>query len=465
MPNATFTMRSAMPASADELYAWHARPGAFQRLQPPWERIQMVGSEGAFGTDGQRVEFRTALLGPIKGTWRAEAYDFQPGVRFQDRQLKGPFAFWNHTHSFISDGPDRSSLDDRIEYRVPGGMLGRLVAGGMVRRRLDAMFRYRHALTASDLRRHGLYRDRPRLKIAVTGSRGLVGSELVLFLLGGGHAVTRLVSSDFTAPTDGTTWVKWNATRPLDPAVLAGHDAVIHLAGDGIADGRWNAAKKTRFVESRTIPTRHLADAIAALPAEQRPRVFVSASAVGFYGDRGDEVLTDGSSPGTGFLADVCRAWESAAEPAARAGVRVVHPRIGIVLTPKGAALGKQLFAFKAGGGAVLGSGKQWVPWVTMNDIVGALHHCVMSENVSGPVNFAAPNPVTNHTFTKALGRVLRRPAVLWLPRVALRVLFGEIADAALLASARAVPSKLLADGFTFDHQELEPALRVLLGK
>jgi uncharacterized protein (TIGR01777 family) len=452
-----------MPASADELYAWHARPGAFQRLQPPWETIRMVDTEGAFGTDGYRVEFRTSLLGPIKGTWRAEAYDFQPGVRFQDRQLKGPFAFWNHTHSFIPDGPQSSFLEEHVEYRVPGGALGRVLTGRMVRKRLEAMFRYRHALTASDLRRHAKYPT--RLKIAVTGSRGLVGSELVLFLLGGGHAVTRLVSGDFNAPNDGTTWVRWNAKEPLDPAVLAGHDAVIHLAGDGVADGRWNAAKKKRVLESRTIPTRHLADAIAALPSEQRPKVLVSASAVGFYGDRWDELLTEESSAGTGFLADVCREWEAAAEPAAQAGVRVVHPRIGIVLTPKGAALGKQLLPFKMGVGAVLGSGKQWQPWVTINDLVGVLHEGMMNHSLSGPVIAAAPNPVPNREFTKTIGRVLRRPAFFWLPRVALRVLFGEVADGALLASMRTTPTKLLAAGFAFDHAELEPALRFLLGK
>ncbi|HUR54939.1 MAG TPA: NAD-dependent epimerase/dehydratase family protein, partial [Gemmataceae bacterium] len=371
MPNATFTMRSPMPASADELYAWHARPGAFQRLQPPWESIRIVGSAGEFGTDGFRVEFRTSLLGPVKGTWLAEAYDFRPGMQFRDRQLKGPFASWDHTHSFIADGPDKSFLDDRIEYRVPGGLPGQFLAGRLVRKRLEAVFRYRHALTASDLRRHGQYRERPRLKIAVTGSRGLVGSELVLFLLGGGHAVTRLVSGEFDAPDDGTTWVRWHPKGPLDPEVLAGHDAVIHLAGDGVADGRWSAAKKQRILESRTIPTRHIADALAALPDSQRPRVFVSASAVGFYGDRGDEPLTEESSAGSDFLADVCKAWEAAAEPAVRVGVRVVHPRIGIVLTPKGAALGKQLLPFKMGVGALLGSGKQWMPWVTVHDLVG----------------------------------------------------------------------------------------------
>lgn len=463
MPNATFTFRSPMPASADALYAWHARPGAFERLQPPWERTQVVGTSGAFGTDGQRLEIRTNVFGPIKASWVAEMYDFRPGMQFRDRQVKGPFASWEHTHSFLADGPERSFLDERIEYRVPGGLLGRLFGGRLVRKRLEAMFRYRHALTASDLRRHA--KLPAPLKVAVTGSRGLVGSDVVSFLLGGGHTITRLVSGEFGAPNDGTAWVRWHPKGALDPDVLAGHDAVIHLAGDGIASGRWSAAKKAKILDSRATPTRHLAEAIAALPEGQRPKVFVSASAVGVYGDRGDEVLTEDSPAGTGFLADVCKAWESAAEPAARAGVRVVHPRIGVVLTPKGGALRPQLLPFKMGAGAVLGGGKQWLPWITLNDLVGVLHECAVNGSLRGPVNACAPNPVTNREFTKTLGRVLRRPAFFWLPRFALRAMFGEVADAAMLASLRGVPSKLAAAGFAFDHPELEPALRFLLGK
>ena len=456
-----------MPASAAELYAWHARPAAFGRLVPPWEDVAVAGTDGTFGTDGYTARIRAGVVGPVKGTWVAVHDGFVPGRQFRDRQVKGPFASWEHTHRMIPDGDHASFLDDHVAYRLPLGGLGRLAGGGLVRRRLDAMFAYRHAVTASDLRRHGRYRDRPRLTVAVTGSRGLIGTELAAFLATGGHQVVRLVSGKGSPPAfdDGTRRVSWNPREKLDPEVFAGCDAVVHLAADGVADGRWSAKKKRSILESRTVPTRHLAEAIASLPAGRRPKVFVSASAVGAYGDRADEVLTDESSRGQGFLADVCREWEEAAEPASAAGVRVVHPRFGVVLSPKGGALGKQLPAFRAGGGAVLGSGEQWLPWVTVHDAVGALHHLIMTDALSGPVNVVAPNPVTNHEFTKALGRVLRRPAVLWLPRVALRVMFGEIGDAALLASERAVPAKLLASGFAFDHPHLEPALRFLLGR
>ena len=466
MPNSIFTLRSPMPVSAEALYTWHGRPLAFQRLTPPWERIEMKQVSGAFGTEGYRVAFRTNLLGPIKGTWVADAFDFQPGKQFQDKQISGPFAYWNHTHRFIPNGPESSFLEEHIEYRLPFGMLGRLFGGGMTRRRLATVFAYRHALTLSDLQRHAMFRDKPRLTVAVTGSRGLVGSELVPFLVTGGHKVVRLVTGQAKAPyDDGTTWRNWNPKEKPSPALFEGVDSVIHLASEGVATGRWNAAKKRRILESRTIPTRNLAEAIAALPSSSRPSAFVCASAVGFYGNRGDEVLTEDSPAGTGFFPDVCKAWEEATAPARDAGIRTANMRIGVVLSPNGGALGKQLFAFRAGVGAVLGSGKQWLPWVTLNDTAGAIHHALMHDAVSGPVHVCSPNPATNREFTKTLGRVLRRPAFFWLPRVALRAMFGEIADEALLASMRAVPKKLLDTGFVFDHSELDPALRLMLGR
>jgi len=306
----------------------------------------------------------------------------------------------------------------------------------------------------------------PSMTVAVTGSRGLIGSELVPFLAAAGHAVVRLVTGPVKSPPDdGTRWVGWDPAAGPDPAVLAGCDAVVHLAGENVAEGRWTEAKKRRILDSRAVPTRRLAEAIASLPAGRRPGVFVSASAIGFYGDRGDEELTEDSPRGAGFLADVCKAWEEAAAPAAAAGVRVVHPRIGVVLSPKGGALGAQLPAFRLGLGAVLGSGRHWLSWIAVDDTVRALHHCLTTEALAGPVNLTAPHPVTSRAFTKALGRVLGRPAVMWLPRFALRLMFGEIADAGLLASLRVLPRRLLDTGFAFGHAELEPALRALLGR
>lgn len=466
MPDDVFTLRSPMPVSADELYAWHARPLAFRRLTPPWESTRVVSQTGAFGTDGFRTTVRTRIAGPVNGTWLAEAYDFRPGHGFQDRQLEGPFASFNHPHDFIPNGPSHSFLEDRITYRVPFGWPGRVFGSGIVNRRLASVFAYRHFITTSDLARHAKFAGSPHLTVAVTGSRGLIGSELVPFLTTGGHQVTRLLTGDATPPyDDGTKWVSWKPDTPLNTAALEGVNALVHLAGDNVVEGRWSRAKKQKILDSRAGPTRLLAQSLASLPAEQRPKVMVCASAVGFYGNRGEEELTEDSPAGTGFFPEVVKVWEDACAPARDAGIRVVNLRIGVVLSPKGGALGKQLLAFKAGAGAVLGSGTQFVPWITVNDTVGAIHHALMNEQVSGPVNIVGPNPVTNHQFTKALGRVLNRPAFMWLPGIALRTLFGEVADEALLASMKARPAKLAMTGFAFDHTELEPALRFLLGR
>ncbi|MBN9523200.1 SRPBCC family protein, partial [bacterium] len=297
MPNATFTRRAAVPASADAVYAWHAHPGAFRRLTPPWETAEVIGAEGAFGTPGYRVRVRTTLLGPVGTTMLVEHPTFTPGHEFRDVQLTGPFARWEHTHRFLPDGDERSVLEDHIEYRLPLGPVGRLFGSGTVRRRLEAMFAYRHVLTASDLRRHALFRGQPRLRVAVTGSRGLLGSELVPFLTCGGHTVVRFVRGEAKRPPfdDGTESVAWNPTAPVDPAALAGCNAIVHLAGDNIADGRWTEKKRRSIRDSRIIPTRLLAEAVAKLPDDRRPRVFLSGSALGWYGDRGDEVLTEDS--------------------------------------------------------------------------------------------------------------------------------------------------------------------------
>ncbi len=423
--------------------------------------------EGTFGTDGFRLTMRAKTVGPLKSTWIAEAFDFQPGRKFQDRALKSPLAYWNHTHNFIPDTETTSFLEDHIEYGAPLGMLGRFFGAGMVKRRLATIFAYRHALTASDLKRHTRFKDKPRMTIAVTGSRGLVGAELVPFLTTGGHTVIRLVTGNATSPyDDGTRWVPWKPETPLDPSTFEDVDAVIHLAGDNVAEGRWNAAKKRKILDSRTIPTQHIAEAIASLPMERRPKVFLCASAVGFYGDRGEVELTEESPGGSGgFFPEIARVWEDACAPARDAGVRTVNLRIGVVLSPRGGALGKQLLAFKMGAGAVLGSGKQWVPWITNGDTVGAIHHALMTNDLNGPVNLVGPNPVRNREFTKTLGRVLHRPAFFWLPRFALRTMFGEITDNALLASMNAKPTKLLASDFAFDHPDLEGALRFLLGR
>jgi uncharacterized protein (TIGR01777 family) len=258
--------------------------------------------------------------------------------------------------------------------------------------------------------------------------------------------------------------VVWNpATGDVPAGALEGFDAVVHLAADNIADGRWTSAKKRRLVESRTVGTRHLATALGRL--SHPPKVLLSASAVGFYGNRGNDVLDENAGVGRGFLPDLCRRWEAATEPASAAGIRVCHLRLGAVLDPSGGALGKMKIPFQLGVGGPLGRGHQWFSWIAIDDVVGAVRHLIKEPELSGAVNLVGPNPVTNAEFAKTLGRVLRRPAIVPLPRAVARIALGEVVDAVLYASLRVRPEALLATGYAFQYPELEPALRHLLGK
>ncbi len=300
--------------------------------------------------------------------------------------------------------------------------------------------------------------------VAVTGSTGLVGAALTVALARGGHRVVRLVRSGTATQAPGEHTVRWDPDRgTIDAAGLEGVDAVVHLAGESIASGRWTAAKRRRIRDSRVGATRVLAEALAGL--ERPPATLVAASAVGYYGDRGDEVLREESPPGGGFLADVCREWEAAAAPAARRGLRVVHMRIGMVLAATGGALAALLPPFRLGLGGPVGSGRQWMSWISLDDLVRAILHALATASLAGPINAVAPAPVTNREFARTLGRVLRRPAVLPLPAGAARLLLGRMADELLLASARVVPARLEAAGFTFGDATLERALRRLLAR
>ena len=297
------------------------------------------------------------------------------------------------------------------------------------------------------------------MKIVVSGASGLIGTQLVAKLSQSGHEVIRLVRR---SPKSGE--IQWNPkSGTLDAAALEGADAVIHLSGAGIGDKRWTTGYRKEILDSRTDTTALLAKTIASL--SRKPSVFLSGSAIGIYGARNDEQLTEVSTHGTGFLAEVCEQWEAAAKPAVDAGVRTVYLRTGIVLSPKGGALKKLLPLFKLGVGGKFGNGKQWQSWISIDDEIGAIEY-LLTANVSGAVNLTAPNPVTNAEFTKVLASVLKRPAIVPVPPFAPKILLGgELADALLFTGQRVIPAALNASGYTFKHTTLESALRSLLSK
>lgn len=295
------------------------------------------------------------------------------------------------------------------------------------------------------------------MKVAVSGSRGLVGQALLPLLEQAGHEVHRLVRG-----VTGDGEVRWDLERgEIEHEKLEGVDAVVHLAGESIAEGRWTEAKKSRIRDSRVEGTRLVSEALAKL--DRKPSVFVCASAIGYYGDRADQLCDEGAGPGEGFLPDVCTAWEAATRSAAEAGIRVVNLRIGVVLSTRGGGLAKMLLPFKLGFGGVVGNGQQMWSWISLTDTVRAIVYCINNDSINGAVNGVAPNAVTNREFTKALGRVLRRPTIFPMPAFAARLALGEMADALILCSAHIVPQVLQESGFEFEHRELEAALSDLL--
>lgn len=434
--------RLDVPDPVETVFDWHGRPGAFARLVPPWQPVRLI-SESRSLRDG------SATLGlPAGRTWVAEHLpaEYQDGRQFADRLVSRPFivpVHWHHRHSF-EPAAGGCTLVDRVTTSLPAVML-------------RGMFGYRHRQLADDLAAHRATAHHPRLTVAITGSSGLVGSALVPFLTTGGHRVIRLVRRP-AASADERQWVP---ERP-DPAMFGGVDAVIHLAGSTIA-GRFTASHKDEIRSSRVEPTRLLARAAASASVP----LFVSASAIGWYGsDRGDEVLDESASPGDGFLAEVVHDWEAAAIEGSSSAptMRVVRVRTGIVQSPRGGALGLQRPLFAAGLGGPIGDGRQWLSWIGIDDLVDIYLRALTDPELEGAVNAVAPHPVQQREFAETLGRVIHRPAVIPIPRLGPRLLLGKEGETEVAsASQRVAPAKLLARGHRFRFRGLEPALGHLL--
>ena len=295
-------------------------------------------------------------------------------------------------------------------------------------------------------------------KVLISGSSGLIGAALVRHLAAEGWQITRLVRT----PSSGPGQISWDPRKPLPPAAVSGFDAVLHLAGESIA-ARWTEARKQAIRDSRVVGTRTLSEALAQ--SAKPPALLVAASAIGYYGDRGDEVLGEQSPAGRGFLAEVCGEWESSTQPAAKAGIRTVQARFGVVLARSGGALSKMLTPFRVGIGGNLGSGRQWWSWVALDDVLGVIEHILKMDTLEGPVNVVSPNPVTNREFTKSLASVLSRPSVFPMPALAARLALGQMADELLLSSQRVDPARLRSSGYRFRHTDLRPALEAILKK
>lgn len=454
---------SPMPASARELYAWHARGGAFERLVVPWQRVRVIDRVGGI-EDGARLCFRIAV-GPLRIRWVAEHVDCLEGREFTDVQRHGPFARWRHRHRFLDPAGEGveggAMLRDEVDFRLPLEPLSRWLGGAFLRRDLQRMFAFRHERTRRDLHRHGSVRGRS-LRVAVTGSSGMIGGALCAFLTTGGHEVIRLVRRPVRPRIDGTRESRWDPeSGRIDAGALEGVDAVVHLAGAPVAAARWSPVVLRSIRESRVRGTEQIARALRDHP--EGPRVLIAASGIGYYGDRA-RTVDESSPPGTGFLADTARAWEGATDAARAAGIRVVNLRIGTVLGASGGLVARLLPWYRAGLGGPMAGGGQPLSWISLDDVVGVIHRCLLDAGIEGPINAVAPDPMPQREFARELGRALHRPAVLPIPGWIVRSLAGRMGEALALGGAPVVSQRLGDLGFDHLDRTVAQALGFELG-
>ncbi|MGJ3509921.1 TIGR01777 family oxidoreductase [Enemella sp. A6] len=457
------TLVASTPLAHDRnaVFAWHERAGAFTRLTPPG--FGRVESESPSLRPGATATMRINLPGPklpigrpVSTRWVARHVEYDPPRSFTDEMTSGPLRSWRHEHDFAEvDG--RTLLIDRVSYELPRWAR---VAGSSIEQRLGQFFAYRGRALSADLDFHARYSGERRT-VLIAGASGLVGSQLAALLSGGGHRVRRLVRGRTDPHRDEVFWDP-EAGR-FDSAVLDEVDVVINLAGHPIA-GRFTPAHLDRVRRSRVASTALLAGALAERAADGRARALINASASGYYGsDRGDELLSEDAAPGTGPLAEIVRAWEEATRPAAEAGVRVACVRTGIVQSPAGGQLGLQLPLFTAALGGPLGDGRQFMPWLAIDDIAYTYAFLALTDN-EGPFNAAAPGIVDGNTYARTLAEVVGRPAWVRVPKFAPALLLGKDgADDFALAGQRMVPERLTAAGFRFGYPNLADALRHVL--
>lgn len=473
----TFVHSTRIDQPLEKVFAWHVKNGAFERLRPPWQQLKVISRRGSIQNNGI-VKIGTKI-GPISLNWIVRHSEYIPEKQFKDIQVKGLFSSFVHSHLFERFGTS-CILEDRIEYSLPAGPIGRIIAHQYVDKNLRKIFDYRHWLIDQDLRTHSaidkIRKSESPLTIAITGSSGFIGSELVPFLTTGGHNVIPLHKSPrHSSPSLQPNKSQTKVLPDLEDLGSRHIDAVINLAGENIF-GRWTKEKKKKLAESRLDTTTALCQRLASL--DKPPAVLISVSAAAYYGNRGDEVLTEESPagvrassvpdkvPAVDYLSDLCRQWEYSTHIAKEAGIRVVNLRLGIVLSTAGGLLAKILPVFRLGLGGKIGRGNQYISWIAMEDLVTAILYAIADETLDGPVNAVSPNPITNAEFTDTLGKVLSRSTVVPIPKFLLRAAIGqELTDALLFSSTRVTPARLIKSDYQFRFPYLELALRNTLGK
>tara|TARA_B100001123_G_scaffold52212_1_gene54427 strand:- start:400 stop:1881 length:1482 start_codon:yes stop_codon:yes gene_type:complete len=472
----SFESKLKVDVSVDKLFDWHNNPGAYERLTPPFDPVAVKYRRG--NIDGGEVHIK---LPPIAGvipvpTWVAKHHSYKKNLQFMEDQSKGPFVgvlpFWNgswqHQHLFKKLDKNSSLLTDKIYYDFPMDPFGSFLGGAYTKNRLKQMFAYRKNVTMNDLYAQSKYTGKP-LEIAVTGGSGLIGSELIPYLTTAGHKVQKIVRC---RPKKGE--LTWNIDEGTI-SNLEGKDAIVHLAGEPInkpLGGKiplpWTKWKRKEILESRVNSTRLLSERLASL--KKRPKVLVCASAIGYYGDNGDEMLSEDAENGTDYFSKVVREWEEAAKPAIDAGIRVVFLRLAPVMSPLGGALQVLSLPAMIGSSPPVAGGKQWWSWIGIDDAVGSVYHAIITDALSGPVNVASPNPVRQKKWASVLanvfwGKLGFLTTILPVPGIILKTFLGEFGNVLALSSIRVDSTKLIDSGYKFRFEELEDCFRHVLGR
>ncbi len=452
----SLTKESVYPVSSETLYNYHASNGCIERLVPPWQDVSVLERSGGLGSGGKtRLKLHAAGFAM---DFEAEHLQAVKNEMFEDIQKKGPFKHWHHKH-FFRQIENHARLTDQLEYQLPFDRILPSFIKKYVADDLKKTFSYRHYILAHDLQRHRQYSNRS-LTILVSGASGVIGRELVPFLRTGGHEVWSLVRR---TPDPAKNEIYWNPARgEIDTAALPQLDAVIHLAGEYIGLGRWNDEKKKEVIESRRKGTSLLAKTISKM--ENPPGVFLSSSAIGYYGDCGNKLVNEQDDHGQGFMAEVCRVWEQSTSPATTAGIRTVLMRIGVTLSRRGGALKKLMQIGRIGFPGSFGSGKQFTSWISSDDLVSAILHCICTKNISGPINLAAPNPVTNEELLYTLAKLKGKPILPRVPKSYLTFFYGEMASEIALSGCRVSARKLIDSGFHFSQPTITEAIKPQFG-
>ena len=465
MTISTYKSELEVPVPVDQLFSWHENPGAFERLTPPFEPVKVKKRKG--GIDGGEVHLQMNL-GPIPLPWVARHHDYIKNEQFLDEQVSGPFASWNHAHLFEKIDAKSSKLIDKIDYKLPFGTVGKTFGGAFAEQKIKQMFAYRRNITKNDLVSQSKYSGSP-LNIAVTGGSGLIGSQLKPYLTTAGHSVENIVRG---RPQKGE--LSWNLENKT-MSNLSGKDVVIHLAGEpiskplgGMVPLPWTKWKRNEILKSRVEGTKLISEHIASL--NNPPKVMICASAVGYYGDRGEDLLSESEESGDDYFSHVVSEWEKAAQPAIDAGIRVVFLRIAPVMSPLGGALQVLGNAARLGSSPPVAGGEQWWSWISLDDVVDVIYHSIINEKLSGPVNVASPNPVRQKEWASTLAKVIwgrfgPLTGLIPVPGFVLKTVLGEFGDVLALSSIKIDSSKLLDSGYEFRFENLEDCFRHLLGK